>query len=247
MATHADPRLYPTVEVICAVFVDQYYHVLHETPNQAYKFYHDRSTIGRARSDGVVEYVTTLPEINKTLISMDFGKYLMEIETADAMSSHNGGMLIVVTGSLTMVDDVCQNFTQSFFLAPQEGGGYFVLNDIFRIMYKTSRLAITQSDSQENEIKSNVGSILESREAECMKDDVTVENKLADLEVLNPSAGTTYENYDYTEPLVEVTREDLEGIHDAFPPPPQPRKDATSSSYASIVTSLFSRLRNVRG
>ncbi|KAM3297598.1 hypothetical protein ACQJBY_039490 [Aegilops geniculata] len=180
---------------------------------------------------------------------MDFGKYLLEIETADAVSSHNGGMLIVVTGSLTMVDDVCQDFTQSFFLAPQEGGGYFVLNDIFRIIYKTSRLAITQSDSQENEIRSNVGSSLESREAECVKTDhVAAENKLGDLEVLNPSAiRTTYENYDDTESLVQVTREDLEGIHDAFPPPPQPRKDATSSSYASIVTSLFSRLRNARG
>lgn len=131
---------------------------------------------------------------------MDFGKYLTEIKTADVVSSHNGGVLIVVTGSLTMADDVRQNFTQSFFLAPQEGGGYFLLNDIFRIMSKTSRLAITQSDSQENEIKSNVGPTLESREAEHVKTGhVAMMNKLGDFEVLNPSAnGTTYENYDDT-------------------------------------------------
>ncbi|XP_037462541.1 nuclear transport factor 2-like [Triticum dicoccoides] len=177
---------------------------------------------------------------------MDFGEYLTDIETADAVSSHNGGMLIIVTGPLTTVDDVCQNFMQSLFLAPQESGGYFVLNDIFRIMSKTSRLVI---DSQENEIKINVGSVVESREAESVKTgDVAVENKVGDLEDINPSAnGTTYENYDDTEPSLTMTKEDLEGIHDAFPPPPQPRKDATSSSYASIMTSLFSRLLNVRG
>lgn len=173
-------------------------------------------------------------EINKSLISMDFSKYLTEIDTADAVSSHNGGTLIVVTGSLTAPDGVCTNFTQSFFLAPQEGGGCFVLNDIFRIMPKTSRLVTSQSDSQENDIKENVGSTVESREAEQVKTGhVPVENKVGDLEVPNPSANvTTYENYDGTEPLVQATKEDLEGTHDAFPPKPQPHKDATGSSYA---------------
>ncbi|XP_044436584.1 nuclear transport factor 2-like [Triticum aestivum] len=154
---------------------------------------------------------------------MDFNKYLTKIDTADAVSSHNGGTLIVVTGSLTTADGFCTNFTQSFFLAPQEGGGCFVLNDIFRIMPKTSRLMISQSDSQENDIKGNVGFIVESREAECVKTGhVAVENKAGVLQVPNPSAnGTTYENYDDTEPLVQVTKEDLEGTHDAFHPPPQ--------------------------
>uniref|UniRef100_A0A8R7V712 NTF2 domain-containing protein n=1 Tax=Triticum urartu TaxID=4572 RepID=A0A8R7V712_TRIUA len=149
---------------ICAVFVDQYYHILHLTPDQAYKFYLDRNTIGRPRPDGVVE-LKPLSYINKSLISIDFSKYLTEIDTADAVSSHNGGTLIVVTGSLTTADGVCTKFTQSFFLAPEEGGGCFVLSDIFRTMPKTSRLVISQSDSQENDIKGNVGSIVESREA----------------------------------------------------------------------------------
>ena len=65
---------------------------------------------------------------------MDFSKYLTEIETADALLCHSGGFLIVVTGSLTMSDGVCQRFTQTFFLAPQESGGYFVLNDILRLI-----------------------------------------------------------------------------------------------------------------
>ena len=64
---------------------------------------------------------------------MDFSKYVTKLETADAVSL-NGGALIVVTGSLTLTsDDVCQTFTQTFFLAPQESG-YFILNDILRLL-----------------------------------------------------------------------------------------------------------------
>ncbi|KAI4969820.1 hypothetical protein ZWY2020_000734 [Hordeum vulgare] len=225
-------------QAICAVFVEQYYHILHETPDQAYKFYQERSTIGRQGPDGVMEYVTTLPEINKKLISMDFGNYLTDINTADAVSSHNGGTLIVVTGSLTAGGGVWQNFTQSF-LAPQEGGGIFILSDIFRIMPKTSPLVINQSDSQTNDIKRNVGSIDESREAERVETDhVTTENKVEELKVSNPTANaTTYESCDDSEPPVHVTKEDLNGIHVASPPQPQSQKDATSRSYASVVRS----------
>jgi hypothetical protein len=79
-------------------------------------------------------------EINKKILSMDFSKYLTEIETADALLSHNGGVIIVVTGSLTMSDGVCQRFTQTFFLAPQESGGYFVLNDILRLISERNQV-----------------------------------------------------------------------------------------------------------
>jgi hypothetical protein len=54
----------------------------------------------------------------------------MEIKTANAHSSHKDGVLIVVTGSLTSSEGICicRKFIQTFFLAPQESGGYFVLN-----------------------------------------------------------------------------------------------------------------------
>lgn len=49
----------------------------------------------------------------------------------DAQESFNAGVTVLVTGYLTGKDNSIRNFTQSFFLAPQEKG-YYVLNDMFR-------------------------------------------------------------------------------------------------------------------
>ncbi|XP_044444224.1 nuclear transport factor 2 [Triticum aestivum] len=173
MAMQADSRDTPPEEVLelLSFFVKHYYQSLHATPDQAYKFYKDSSTIGRAGSDGVVEYVTTLPEIKKNLMSMDFSKYLkILIHTVDGVPSLNGGVRIVVTGSLTMSDGACQKFNQSFFLAPIEGG-YFVQSDILRIMPETSPPVVSQADNHQNEIKQDVGSIAEPREVERVSTD----------------------------------------------------------------------------
>lgn len=62
---------------------------------------------------------------------MEYSEYKSEIKTVDAQESYNSGVLVLVTGYLTGKDNVKRNFTQSFFLAPQDKG-YFVLNDIFR-------------------------------------------------------------------------------------------------------------------
>ncbi|KAM0856835.1 hypothetical protein ACQ4PT_048885 [Festuca glaucescens] len=235
-------------QVICSVFVEQYYHILHETPDQAHKFYQDTSRIGRTGSDGVMEYVTTLPEINKKILSMDFSKYLTEIETADAFLSHNGGVLIVVTGSLTMSDGVCQRFTQTFFLAPQESGGYFVLNDILRLISERN---------QGNERTLKDGPVAQSDPTPVVAAERMTTDIVADVQVLN--SGTTVENNpiangtveNNVEPPVKVTKEDVEKISVAVAPPPAQKdipkktpvaaspppaqKDVTKKTYASIV------------
>jgi Nuclear transport factor 2 (NTF2) domain len=66
-------------------------------------------------------------------MSMDVSNYFWEIETADAQPSYMNGVFIVVTGCLTGPDRIRRNFAQSFFLAPQDANGYFVLNDVLRI------------------------------------------------------------------------------------------------------------------
>ncbi|XVF40967.1 hypothetical protein PTKIN_Ptkin01aG0243500 [Pterospermum kingtungense] len=74
---------------------------------------------------------TTLQAINEKILSLGYGEFTAEITTVDAQDSHNGGVLILMTGYLAVKDKVKQKFTQSFFLAPQDKG-YFVLNDVFR-------------------------------------------------------------------------------------------------------------------
>lgn len=55
----------------------------------------------------------------------------VEIKTAHSLESWNGGVLVMVSGSVQMKNfNRMRKFVQTFFLAPQEKG-YFVLNDIF--------------------------------------------------------------------------------------------------------------------
>lgn len=56
----------------------------------------------------------------------------IEIKTINSLDSWNGGILVVISGSVKVKDyGVRRNFIQTFFLAPQEKG-YFVLNDVFQ-------------------------------------------------------------------------------------------------------------------
>jgi hypothetical protein len=65
----------------------------------------------------------------KKFMYVDFKNCLTEIKTADVQSSHKDVVLIVVIGSLTSSEGICI-YSQTFILAPQESGGYFVLNDV---------------------------------------------------------------------------------------------------------------------
>lgn len=129
----------PTAQIVGNAFVDQYYHILHHSPEQVYKFYQDSSVLSRQEANGLTSSVTTMQAINEKILSLDSINYKAEIKTADAQNSHQRGVILLVTGCLTGRDNVTKNFTQTFFLAPQEKG-YFVLNDIFRYIEENEPL-----------------------------------------------------------------------------------------------------------
>ncbi|WVZ66628.1 hypothetical protein U9M48_015818 [Paspalum notatum var. saurae] len=116
---------------VAGAFVKQYYQTLLSAQQDAYKFYNDSSILGRPDSNGNMLSVTTIDGIKEQLLSADFTDSLVELETVDSQPSHVGGVLISVSGSFT-IEAMKRKFTQSFFLAPQKDGGYFVLNDIIR-------------------------------------------------------------------------------------------------------------------
>ncbi|XP_068665167.1 nuclear transport factor 2-like isoform X2 [Aristolochia californica] len=121
----------PSAQVVGNAFVHQYYHILHHCPDLVYRFYQEISKLGRHEAEGAMSLVTTMQAIDEKIRSLDYSESRAEIKTVDAQESLNGGVLVLVTGYLTGKDNVKRNFTQSFFLAPQDKG-YFVLNDIFR-------------------------------------------------------------------------------------------------------------------
>ncbi|KAF4975798.1 hypothetical protein FZEAL_7458 [Fusarium zealandicum] len=75
--------------------------------------------------------------ITEKLASLPFEKVKHQVSTLDAQPSNNeGGIIILVTGAL-LVDEEERpmNFTQTFQLARDAAGQYFVHNDIFKLIF----------------------------------------------------------------------------------------------------------------
>ncbi|KAK4271915.1 hypothetical protein QN277_020538 [Acacia crassicarpa] len=126
-------RTTPSAEMVGNAFVEQYYHILHSSPELVYRFYKESSVLSKPDSNGVMTSVTTMKGINDKILSLNYKDFKAEIKTADAQKSHNDGVTVLVTGCLTGKDNLRRQFAQSFFLAPQDSG-YFVLNDVFRYL-----------------------------------------------------------------------------------------------------------------
>ncbi|KAJ7955488.1 putative Ras-GTPase-activating protein-binding protein [Quillaja saponaria] len=120
-----------TAAQVGTYFVGQYYQVLQEQPDFVHQFYSDDSTI--VRVDGHTrETATAMIQIHALIMSLKYTG--IEIKTAHSLESWNGGVLIMVSGSLLIKDyNRRRKFMQTFFLAPQEKG-FFVLNDIFHFV-----------------------------------------------------------------------------------------------------------------
>lgn len=124
--------VHPT-QVVGNAFVTQYYNVLHQSPQKAYKFYQDCSKLGRPSTNGDLITVTIMEGINQMIMSLDYSEFKPVIKTIYSQESYNNGVLVLVMGSLSFQVSGTRMFTQCFFLAPQDKG-YFVLNDVLRYM-----------------------------------------------------------------------------------------------------------------
>uniref|UniRef100_A0A2P2KQV1 Uncharacterized protein MANES_06G083600 n=1 Tax=Rhizophora mucronata TaxID=61149 RepID=A0A2P2KQV1_RHIMU len=50
----------PSAKVVGNAFVEQYYHILHQSPELVHRFYQDSSLLSRPKSDGGMTTVTTM-------------------------------------------------------------------------------------------------------------------------------------------------------------------------------------------
>ncbi|KAH9296486.1 hypothetical protein KI387_040074, partial [Taxus chinensis] len=132
-AQQAIPVVIHPAQVVGNAFVTQYYNVLHQSPQMAYRFYQECSKLGRPNPNGELLTVTTMKGINQMIMSLDYSEFKPVIKTIDSQESYNNGVLVLVTGSLSFQSTGTRMFTQSFFLAPQDKG-YFVLNDVLRYL-----------------------------------------------------------------------------------------------------------------
>ncbi|KAL4571889.1 hypothetical protein LXL04_018656 [Taraxacum kok-saghyz] len=202
MAAPADVAAPVSAQVVGNAFVQQYYHILHQSPGLVHKFYHEDSKLGRPEEDGTLSLTTTMDEINAKILSLNYEDFKAEIKTVDAQESSEGGVNVLVTGHLTGKDNFVHDFTQSFFLAPQDKG-YFVLNDMFRYMDKPKH---TESTPTEDVVLDPVPT-LEQEVPPVSEVDNNTPDQSADV-AKEPQPEKIEENGEVQVPVVDVEEEE---------------------------------------
>ncbi|XP_076888677.1 nuclear transport factor 2-like [Bidens hawaiensis] len=119
---------------VADAFAKQYYKILQEIPKEAYNFYKDQSTRAHPCLDGSMKPVTTLQCIDEEIMASNIKEWNPDLETIHAQDSIMNSVVVGVTGYLIDNDDVTKNFAQTFLLATQEGGGFYVHNDFLQLM-----------------------------------------------------------------------------------------------------------------
>ncbi|GMP77609.1 hypothetical protein CsSME_00033828 [Camellia sinensis var. sinensis] len=120
-----------TAAQVGTYFVGQYYQVLQQQPEFVHQFYSEASTMLRIDGNSR-ETATAMLQIHTLVTSLNYTG--IEIKTVHSLESWNGGVLVMVSGSVHIKDfNGRKKFVQTFFLAPQEKG-YFILNDIFHFV-----------------------------------------------------------------------------------------------------------------
>ncbi|CAM9534763.1 unnamed protein product, partial [Laminaria digitata] len=131
----------PAPAVVGSHFVKQYYgEVLSKKPVELHRFYTDESTFCHASGTREEEPVSGLADIKAKIEHLGLGGATVDLGcgSVDAQPSEAGGVLLMVTGSITISDADPRQFCQTFFLSRQhqdnDRHNYFVRNAIFRFL-----------------------------------------------------------------------------------------------------------------
>ncbi|KAL2321497.1 hypothetical protein Fmac_025876 [Flemingia macrophylla] len=234
------PATTPSAQVVGNAFVEQYYHILHQSPNLVHRFYQDSSFLSRSDNNGVMTTVTTTKAINEKIISLNYEDYTAEIKTADAQESYEKGVIVLVTGCLTGKDNVRRRFSQTFFLAPQDKG-YYVLNDVFRYIEENDTPQLSAASVNvinENAEAVHVPESEDTHVPEHLVEDTSTLEQVESLdngaEVYDPQdeeEGSVIDE-EVAEPPTDISQNDVVMVHDSTS---AIQDDAPRRSYASIV------------
>uniref|UniRef100_A0A6N2M7U3 RRM domain-containing protein n=1 Tax=Salix viminalis TaxID=40686 RepID=A0A6N2M7U3_SALVM len=244
MATQVDDSTNkPDPIVVGNAFAEQYYNTLSMSPELLHNFYNDSSLIGRPGLDGSVSSTSTLEEIKKTILSLDYKNCAVEIQTVDSQESYENAVMVLVTGFFAGKDFDRKKFTQAFFLVPQDNGRrYFVLNDVFRYVEESENKKISDAD--------NIASptpVTPSPEPASVPNHTVAVNVSTNLEeggVQANESGHPLDSVEIPTPEEDIvvekevvsTQNDVHPVSEAVASSVQ--EDAPKKSYASVVHAL---------
>ncbi|KAL4586755.1 hypothetical protein LXL04_011399 [Taraxacum kok-saghyz] len=119
---------------VADAFVKQYYNILQESPQDTHRFYKDQSILARPCPHNSMKSATTLKNIDEEIMASNIKNWNPNLTTVHAQDSVMGSVIVGVTGFFSDNDNVTKHFSQTFCLAPQEGGGFYVHNDILQFV-----------------------------------------------------------------------------------------------------------------
>lgn len=214
----------PSPLIIGKSFIKQYYQVLSTNPEQITKFYKPDSVLSHSLQPSVPTVPKTLSsstdqffqwaksskndDEEEPKLCFDFGSGAI-----DAQESINGGILLVVTGHITLPKQPAKTFVHTFFLnngaAPGKKRQFYVHNDILRFLEEGSHEETTTETATEEE--HSVAATTGTDEVEKTSADAAVTSAPETQETPAAQAPET---------AVQETNHDQGAQDDSSPPPP---------------------------
>ncbi|ETN22480.1 hypothetical protein PPTG_02405 [Phytophthora nicotianae INRA-310] len=134
-AAHEDETI-PSPSTVGNTFMRQYYHFLAKEPQSLHRFYKAESRWCHGLGSHMEEPIAGQRAINDQILKRGYAGARVDLDAGsiDCQNSHGGGVLVLVTGVMTLRSSPTPKpFVQTFFLAVQPKG-YFVLNDCLRFL-----------------------------------------------------------------------------------------------------------------
>ncbi|KAF4046468.1 RNA recognition motif-containing protein [Phytophthora infestans] len=150
-AAHEDEPT-PSPSTVGNTFMRQYYHFLAKEPQSLHRFYKAESRWCHGVGSHMEEPIAGQRAINDQILKRGYAGARVDLDAGsiDCQNSLGGGVLVLVTGVMTLRDDpVPKPFVQTFFLAVQPKG-YFVLNDCLRFLELPGASPVDEVKDKEN-------------------------------------------------------------------------------------------------
>ncbi|CAN0929400.1 Nuclear transport factor 2 [Linum grandiflorum] len=233
----------PNAQLVGNAFVEQYYNMLSRAPENVHKFYQDSSVMSRPSSDGSMSSVSTMSGINDLIVALEYKNCEVQILTADAQKSIGEGVIVLVTGFLTGKDEIRRKFTELFFLAPQEGNGFFVLNDVLRYIDEDELADVEEPTPVSNNSVEEAPATLVAEDTIQPNNEASVQLEngdiaIAEKEFVVPNNVTETPQSDAAPAAAAVATQEEEQQQVSEPAAPVSQEDAPKKSYASIANAL---------
>ncbi|KAG5456281.1 MAG: hypothetical protein BJ554DRAFT_4017 [Olpidium bornovanus] len=126
-----------TPQELASLFTEKFYGKLKSGRENLFQFFGDDSRLAAGYEGEKVKVCIGQEQIHRRFQEPDYRITFTDVICVDALEIGNGQFLIQTTGLCENVDNDQLRFHESFVLAPQNGGGFYVLANARRIARET--------------------------------------------------------------------------------------------------------------